>query len=88
MAQRCFAGKSQRQQSEICVKFSVFHTVFDVKLLVKFSLAHPNPGKRCTENFTKFSRQISRRLWQKKIEKTFISHFRCRARKRAQSLTF
>ena len=50
------------QQSEICVKFSVFHTVFDVK----FSVAHPNPGTRSTENFTKISHQISRQFWQRK----------------------
>ena len=57
------------QQSEICVKFSIFHTVFDVK----FSVAHPNPGKRSVENFTKISRQISRHLWQRKTEKMFTS---------------
>ena len=40
------------------------------EILVKFCLAHPNPGKR-TENFTKSSRQISRHLWQRKTEKIF-----------------
>ena len=43
------------------------------EILVNFSLAHPNPGKRSTENFTKISRQISRHLWQRKMEKTFAS---------------
>ena len=41
--------------------------------MLKFSLAHPNPGKRSTENFTKISRQISRHLWQRKTEKIFTS---------------
>ena len=36
---------------------------------MKFSVAHPNPGKRSTENFTK----ISRHLWQRKTEKIFTS---------------
>ena len=40
---------------------------------MRFSLARPNPGKRSTENFTKFSRQISRHLWQRKTEKNFTS---------------
>ena len=40
---------------------------------MKFSVAHPNPGKRSTENFTKISRQISRHLWQRKREKIFTS---------------
>ena len=40
---------------------------------MKFSVAHPNPGKRSTENFTKISRQISRHLWQRKTEKNFTS---------------
>ena len=43
------------------------------EVLVKFSLAHPNPGKRSTENVTKISRQISWHLWQRKTEKTFTS---------------
>ena len=43
------------------------------EILVKFSVAHPNPGKRSTENFTKISRQISRHLWQRKTEKNFTS---------------
>ena len=43
------------------------------EILVKFSVAHPNPGKRSTENFTKISRQISRQLWQRKTEKNFTS---------------
>ena len=50
------------QQSEICVKFSVFHTVFDVKFCEIFRRT-PKPGKRSTENFTKISRQIARHLW-------------------------
>ena len=33
------------RQSEICVKFSVFHTVFLREILVKFSVAHPNSWK-------------------------------------------
>ena len=61
------------QQSEICVKFSVFHTEIWREILVKFSVAHPNPEKRSTENFTKISRQISRHLWQRKTEKNFTS---------------
>ena len=36
---------------------------------MKFSVAHPNPGKRSAENFTK----ISRHLWQRKTEKFFTS---------------
>ena len=40
---------------------------------MKFSVAHPNPGKRSAENFTKISRQISRHLWQRKTEKIFTS---------------
>ena len=40
---------------------------------MKFSVAHPSPGKRRTENFTKISRQISRHLWQRKTEKYFTS---------------
>ena len=44
---------------------------------MKFSVAHPNPGKRSAENFTKISRQISRHLWQRKTEKIFTPHF-CR----------
>ena len=40
---------------------------------MKFSVAHPNSGKRSTENFTKISRQISRHLWQRKTEKNFTS---------------
>ena len=40
----------------------------------KFSLAHPNPGKRSTENFT----QNLRHLWQRKTEKKFTSAL-CRA---------
>ena len=43
------------------------------EILVKFSVAHPNPGERSTENFTKISRQISRHLWQRKTEKIFTS---------------
>ena len=43
------------------------------EILVKFSVAHPNPGKRSAENFTKISRQISRHLWQRKTEKNFTS---------------
>ena len=61
------------QQSEICVKFSVFHTIFWREILVKFSVTHPNPGERSMENFTKISRQISRHLWQRKTEKIFTS---------------
>ena len=49
------------------------------EILVKFYVAHPNPGKRSTENFTKISRQISRHLWQRKTERKFsLPHF-CRA---------
>ena len=40
---------------------------------MKVSVAHPNPGKRSTENFTKISRQISRHLWQRKTEKNSTS---------------
>ena len=40
---------------------------------MKFSLAHPNPGKRSAENLTKISRQISRHFWQRKTEKKFTS---------------
>ena len=40
---------------------------------VNFFLAHPNPGKRSTENFTKISRQNSRHLWWRKTEKSFTS---------------
>ena len=40
---------------------------------MKFSVAHPNPGKRSAENFAKISRQISRHLWQRKTEKIFTS---------------
>ena len=40
---------------------------------MKFSVAHPNPGKRSAENFTKIARQISRHLWQRKMEKIFTS---------------
>ena len=40
---------------------------------MKFFVAHPNPGKRSTENFTKISCQISRHLWQRKTEKKFTS---------------
>ena len=40
-------------------------------MLVKISLAHPNHGKRSTDNFTKISPQISRHLWQRKTEKNF-----------------
>ena len=40
---------------------------------MQFSVAHPNPGKRSAENFTKISRQISRHLWQRKTEKNFTS---------------
>ena len=40
---------------------------------MKFSVAHSNPGKRSTENFTKISRQISQHLWQRKTEKYFTS---------------
>ena len=43
------------------------------EILVKFFLAHANPGKRSTENFTKISRQISRHLWQRKTEKIITS---------------
>ena len=43
------------------------------EILVKFSAAHPNPGKRSAENFTKISRQISRHVWQRKTEKNFTS---------------
>ena len=46
---------------------------FRREILVKFSVAHPNPGKRSAENFTKISRQISRHLWQRKTEKNFTS---------------
>ena len=56
------------QQSEICVKCPFF-----TPILGKFSLAHSNPGKRSTDNFTKISRQISRHLWQRKTEKIFTS---------------
>ena len=40
---------------------------------MKVSVAHPNPGKRSAENFTKISRQISRHFWQRKTEKCFTS---------------
>ena len=40
---------------------------------MKFSVAHPNSGKRSAENLTKISRQISRHLWQRKTEKKFTS---------------
>ena len=40
---------------------------------MKFSVAHPNPGKRSAENLTKISRQISRHLWQRNTEKNFTS---------------
>ena len=50
-----------------------FSHCFWREILVKFSVALPNPGKRSTENFTKFSRQISRHLWQRKTEKIFTS---------------
>ena len=40
---------------------------------LKFSVAHPDLGKRSTENFTEISCQISRHLWQRKTEKYFIS---------------
>ena len=43
------------------------------EILVKFSVAHPNPGKRSAKNFTKISRQISRQFWQRKTEKIFTS---------------
>ena len=74
-ALRCLSEPFVRaapQQSEICVKFSVFHR-FWREILVKFSAAHPNPGKRSSENFTKISRQISRHVWQRKTEKIFTS---------------
>ena len=60
------------QQSETCVKFSVFRTIFGVKFGDIF-LGHPSPGKCSTENFTKISRQISRHLWQRKTETIFTS---------------
>ena len=41
-----------------------------LEILVKFSFAHPNPGKRSTENFTKISRQISRHFPPKKPSRT------------------
>ena len=43
------------------------------EILVKFSAAHRNPGKRSAENFTQISRQISRHFWQRKTEKFFTS---------------
>ena len=46
---------------------------FRREILVKFSVAHPNPGKRSTENFTKISSQISQHLWQRKTENNFTS---------------
>ena len=33
------------QQSEICVKFSVFHTRFWREILVKFSRTYPTSGR-------------------------------------------
>ena len=56
----------------LCEIFRFSHR-FWREILVKFSVAHPNPGKRRTENFTKISRQISRHLWQRKTEKNFTS---------------
>ena len=50
------------------------------EILVTFSLAHPNPGKRSTENFTKISRQnsgIRTPLAEKNWEKNSLLHF-CR----------
>ena len=55
----------------------LFSRRFWREILVKFSVAHPNPGKRSTENFTKISRQISRHLWQRKNRENF--HFRTSA---------
>ena len=55
------------------VKLFRFSHRFGREILVKFSLAHPNPGKRSTENLTGISRQISRHLWQRKTEKKFTS---------------
>ena len=52
------------QQSESCARFSVFHTVFDVKFGWNFSLAHPA---------RKISPKISRHLWQRKTDKIFTS---------------
>ena len=63
------------QQSKICAKFSVFHAVFGVKCWCEiFRFRHPSPGKRSTR---KISRQISRHLWQRKMEKKITPPF-CR----------
>ena len=60
------------QQSEICVKFSVFHTVLVWNFGEILRFGHPNPGKRSTQ---KISCQIARHLWQRKTEKKFTPHF-------------
>ena len=50
--------KETPQQSEILREMFRFSHRFWREIWVKFSLAHPNPGKRSTENCTKISRKI------------------------------
>ena len=71
MHQRCAPAEWSLRE------ISRFSHRFWREVLVKFSVAHPNPGKRSTENFTKISRQISRHLWQRKRRKISLPHF-CR----------
>ena len=42
----CHTLSATPQRSEICLKFSVFHTLFGVKSCEGFRFVHPNPGKR------------------------------------------
>ena len=70
ISESCLRSLEPRARSQkMLSNFPFFHTVFDVKISVKFSVAHPNPGKRSRENFTK----ISRRFWQRKTKKNFTS---------------
>ena len=49
------------QQSEICVTFSVFHTVFWREILVKFLRRTSKPWKKCSPKFhAKFHATIGR----------------------------
>ena len=60
------------QQGEICVKFSVFHTVSGVKFSEIFRFGHPNPGKRSAWKISP-EFHISRHLWQRKNGEIFHS---------------
>ena len=70
------------RQREIRVKFHALHTVFDVKFCWNFPSHTQTLEKLARKISPKIPRQISRHLWQTKMEKkfTFVELFRGRPR--------